>query len=56
MNSLCDGHVARGLVCNNVNGFSDVFWMCFAYNCAYVMSLWLLLGCRDLDSCIIPGL
>jgi hypothetical protein len=41
MNSLCDGHVANGLVSNNVNGFSDVFWMCFASNCAYVMSLWL---------------
>jgi hypothetical protein len=41
MNSLCDGHVARGLVCTNVNEFSDVVWMCFAYNCAYVMSLWL---------------
>jgi hypothetical protein len=41
MNSLCDGHVASGLVSNNLNGFSDVFWMCCASNCAYVMSLWL---------------
>jgi hypothetical protein len=41
MNSLCDGHVASDLVSNNVNGVSDIFWMCFASNCAYVMSLWL---------------
>jgi hypothetical protein len=41
MNSICDGHVARGLVSNNLNVFSDVVWMCFASNCAYVMSLWL---------------
>jgi hypothetical protein len=41
MISLCDGHVARGLASNNVNGLPDVFWMCFASNCAYVMSLWL---------------
>jgi bacteriorhodopsin len=40
MNRLCDGHVATGLVSHNVNGFPDVFWMCFASNCAYVMSLW----------------
>jgi hypothetical protein len=41
MNSLCDGHGARGLVSNNVNGFPEVLWMCFASNCPYVMSLWL---------------
>jgi hypothetical protein len=41
MNSFCDGHVASGLVSNNVNGFLDVFWMCFASNCAHVKSLWL---------------
>jgi hypothetical protein len=41
MNTLCDGHVARGLVSNAANGFSNVFCMCFALNCAHAMALWL---------------
>jgi hypothetical protein len=40
MNSLCEGDVARGLVTTGANGFSDVFWKCFALSCAYVMALW----------------